>query len=152
MQDAQRAIRLVRKNAERFGGKPDKIGVMGFSAGGHLSALTCHQYTTSAYDAIDAADEVSAAPNFAILIYPAYLWKNNKLDPMVTTSQATAIPTYMTIAGDDRGFVRGNLAYADYMWEQKAPMTFHLYEKGGHGNGLKDYPWVKTEEWIATIK
>jgi len=153
LQDAQRAIRLVRKNAERFGIKSDKIGVMGFSAGGHLSALTCHQYSTPSYDAIDEADAVSAAPNFAILIYPAYLWKKNQLDPLVKTSHANALPTYMTIAGDDRGFVKGNLAYADHMWEQKAPITFHLYEKGGHGNGLKGYPWVKTaEEWLTTIK
>ncbi len=152
LQDAQRAIRMVRQNAKESGIKEDKIGVMGFSAGGHLAALTCHQYDEPAYDPIDDTDSVSPAPNFAILIYPAYLWVKDQLDSMVKTTNAKGIPTYMAIAADDRGFVKGNIIYADFMWEVKAPISFHLYQKGGHGGGLGRYRWTVTaEEWLNKL-
>lgn len=152
LQDAQRAIRLVRHNANKFGIKDNKIGVMGFSAGGHLSVLACNQSGMDSYEPLDEADKVSSKPDFAILIYPAYLWEENELDPMAKSGKKIDIPTYITIAADDAKFVKGSIVYALSLLEANDSFSLHVYPAGGHGGGLGNYPWPRTaEEWLKDI-
>ena len=152
LQDAQRAIRIVRSRAKEFGIDPDKIGVLGFSAGGHLSALCVHQAGVPSYDPIDDYDKASARPDFAIPIYPAYLTidrDGSEVDPLVgkLASRNDYPPIFTTIAADDP-FTPGTLHYLLSLQKEKVRYEFHVYPRGGHGKGLRKtgYPF---SEWIG---
>jgi acetyl esterase/lipase len=158
LQDAQRAIRLVRSRAKEFGISPDKIGVLGFSAGGHL---TVHQADKPSYQASDEIDQVSARPDFAIPIYPAYLSierNGSELDPMVgpLSSRSDYPPIFISIASDDP-FTPGALRYLISLQAAKVPYELHIYPRGGHGKGLREvgYPfsqWVlPCERWLKDL-
>ena len=135
LQDAQRAIRLVRSQAEAFGVLPDKIGVLGFSAGGHLAALTDAQGNKPSYEAIDDLDTASAQPDFKILIYPAYTAnKDNEIDPLLVQDKASS-PTFIATAADD-GHTRTQYPFVHLLLQTKTPVEFHVYENGGHGKGI----------------
>ena len=162
IQDAQRAIRFVRARATDFGIDPQKIGVLGFSAGGNLSALTVHKAAESSYEPIDSVDEVSAKPNFAILIYPAYLAKENKdqeRDPTIQPldSRNDYPPIYMAVAADDK-FAPGSLHYMLHLHQMKVPGELHVYESGGHGKGLRESggpfaQWTRScARWLSDLK
>src|SRR3954469_17365280 len=89
LHDAQRAVGLVRANAKEWGLDPERIGILGFSAGGHLAATLAAHVDERTYPKVDAADDLSCAPNFMLLIYPAYLAlkeENDKLNPSVTVT------------------------------------------------------------------
>lgn len=156
--DAQRAIRLVRSRAKEFGIDPAKVGMLGFSAGGNLTALTCTNYDTPQYPAADAADEVSSRPDFAALIYPAYLVepKTGQLFESVKVTAKTP-PTFLAHAFDDPVTPVNSLVYALELKRFKVPCELHLYSAGGHGYGLRPAgpatTWPKRcEEWLATLK
>ena len=152
LQDAQRAIRIVRKNAKAFGIKKDKIGVMGFSAGAHLSAMLCHNYAIDSYKPKEPVDKISCRPDFAILVYPAIVFWGKELDPRFRNIKKIDMPVYMTIAADDQPCAKGTIAYAKRLKELKVAVDFNLYPKGGHGGGLNNYEWSKTcEKWLKTI-
>ena len=161
LQDAQRAIRLVRSRASEFGIDPSKIGVLGFSAGGHLTTLCIHQSGVPSYEPIDEIDKASAAPNFAIPIYPAYLTTDNKsgqLDPLFASLKPSDFPPlFMTIAADDDRFIPGNLHYLLKLEKEGISYEFHVYPKGGHGKGLRKtgYPFsqwtVPCERWLKDL-
>ena len=155
LQDAQRAIRLVRANAKEFGIDENKIGVMGFSAGGHLVALTLTQFDTPTYDKIDDADEVSCKPNFGMMIYPAYLTKEKdgkNLDPMVTNLKDTSTPIYIAISVNDP-FNPGTHKYVKYLADSKVAVDYHLYGKGRHGSGMNEFPWpVSCKQWLKDLQ
>ena len=147
-QDAQRAIRLVRGNAKRFGVDPNKIGVMGFSAGGHLSAMTIHQFDVATYPGIDAFDKIDCKPNFGILIYPAYLGKSGKVSVDVSEVKDASIPIFIAISKND-SFIAGVEAYVPILKKAKVPFEYHVYDKGGHGTGLGGFPWtIACEAWL----
>lgn len=161
LQDAQRAIRLVRSRAKEFGISHDKIGVLGFSAGGHLSALTVHQADKPSYEASDEIDQVSARPDFAIPIYPAYLSVERnglEIDPLVGTlsSRNDYPPIFTSIASDDP-FTPGTLRYLISLQAAKVPYELHIYPRGGHGKGMREvgYPfsqWVlPCERWLKDL-
>jgi acetyl esterase/lipase len=140
LQDAQRAIGLVRFNAEKWGIKPDHIGIMGFSAGGHLSALVSHSYSKRTYEPVDAADELSCRPDFTILIYPAYL-----IDPKEAGNLASEIkvnentpPTFIMQTEDDPINVENALYYYLALKKYKVPAEMHLYPAGKHGYGIRN--------------
>lgn len=162
LQDAQRAIRLVRAQADEFGIHPDRVGVLGFSAGGNLAALTVHQATQSAYKPVDKADSLSARPDFAVLIYPAYLTvtrEGPQTDPLIAPlSSRKAYPPIFTAVAADDPFAPGSLYYLLHLHQAKVPGELHVYEKGGHGKGLQQrgYPfsqWTKAcERWLADLK
>ncbi|MFK8114056.1 MAG: alpha/beta hydrolase [Rubripirellula sp.] len=144
LQDAQRAIRLVRSNAKGYGIDPGKIGVIGFSAGGNLATLTVHLHATESYESIDEADQCSPRPDFAMLIYPAYLiegdktTKQNKLDPaLLSLAKEEFPPMFMAVAGDDR-FAPDSLHYMLHLHQLKVPAALHVYRGGGHGKGLRE--------------
>ena len=141
LQDAHRAMRLVRSQADRFGVEPDKIGVLGFSAGGHLAALTSTVNEMPSYEPIDDIDLVSTLPDFNILIYPAYTAdKEGKVDPLLIQEQS-ASPTFIATAADDP-YTAWQYPFVLSRLQSKTPLAYHIYETGGHGKGILPGPYA----------
>jgi acetyl esterase/lipase len=139
LQDAQRAVGLVRTHAAEWGIDPHRVGVLGFSAGAHLSAALSNNYATRSYPAVDAADQADCRPDFAVLTYPGGLTQRetaDKLGPEVTPSAKTP-PTFLVQAEDDPVRVENSLLYFQALKTAKVPAEMHLYAKGGHGYGLR---------------
>jgi acetyl esterase/lipase len=139
LQDAQRALGLMRQNADSWGLDPRQMGVLGFSAGGHLAAALSNNYNTRSYSPVDAADQKSCRPDFTILVYPGYLTQPDKADavaPELPISTNTP-PTWTVITQDDPVRVENALGYLAALQRNKVPVEFHLFPKGGHGYGLR---------------
>ena len=139
LQDAQRAVGMVRKRAGEFGLDPKRIGVLGFSAGGHLAAALAASTAQRTYPRADDADAVSCRPDFSVLVYPAYLTlkeQNDKINPTVAVSSNTP-PTFLVIAQDDPVRVENVLFYSVALKQVGVPLELHVYPKGGHGYGLR---------------
>jgi acetyl esterase/lipase len=139
LQDASRAIRLTRQHASEWGIDPNRIGVLGFSAGGHLATVLSNHGDASTYEAIDEADKLSSRPNFSVLIYPAYLLKDkdsSELAPELTISKETP-STFIAITADDPVGVEGALYYSLALKKTGVPLELHVYPSGGHGYGLR---------------
>jgi len=137
LQDAQRAIRLLRSHAAEYGFDPAKIGIMGFSAGGHLAAATSNA-PTATYAAGDSADSLSCLPAFTVLVYPAYLQNEMKPEmPADVVVTAHTPPAFVVQAMDDNPHVVSALSYALACQKVGAPVELHLYPKGGHGYGIR---------------
>jgi len=157
LQDAQRTIRIVRGDAGKYKIDPHKVGIMGFSAGGSLSARTSTRFNDTTYRAIDKFDEISARPDFTLLIYPAYLDEgpNKSLTPELTLTSGTP-PMFIFQASDDP-YGNSALVMAQALRNAKIPVELHLYPSGGHGFGLrKGNPaaeiWPKlAEAWMSRI-
>ena len=161
MQDVQRAIRLVRHGARKWNIDPQRIGVLGFSAGGHLTVMSGVQYNTKCYERVDEADDLSCRPDFICPIYPAYLGEGYddkqaaKLGSLVTVSKDTP-PTFIVVTWDDamRGAQSARLFAR--LREYGVPAELHAYSKGGHGYGMRpsENPVSKwnerLHEWLAT--
>lgn len=173
LQDAQQAIKLVRENADKWGIDKSKIGIMGFSAGGHL-ASTAATHFGKAY--VDNADNTSLRPDFQILVYPVISMqdslahggsRNNLLGKNPSTDdkrlfsnelQVTADtpPTYLTHAADDKVVdVDNSIVYFEKLRHQKVPVEMHIYPKGDHGfvfrhPGWMDplFAWMQLNQWI----
>lgn len=172
LQDAQEAIRLVRRNAVKWKLNPNKIGIMGFSAGGHLAATLSTHYSDKVYI---PSDTTSAKPNFSILIYPVISMqegithqgsKDNLLgkdandettEKYSNEKQITADTpkAFLVHATDDKAVpVENSINYYLALKKEKVPAEMHLYENGGHGFGLgtkgTNASWPKTcEKWLA---
>ena len=160
LQDAQRAISLVRHNAARWKIDPRRIGVIGFSAGGHLAANLSNNFTMRSYQTVDEADSESMRPDFAMLIYPAYLVgpKDEILAPEMKITGQTP-PTFLIQAENDGVRVENSLVYYEALRKAKVPAEMHLFSEGGHGyglrpNGLPVTSWpLRASEWLArTLK
>jgi acetyl esterase/lipase len=161
LQDAQRAMGLVREHATEWGVDPHRIGVMGFSAGAHLSAAVSTHYEQRLYDAVDTADKLSCKPDFAVVMYPGYLAladQNFAPNPDVHPTADTP-PTFILQAEDDyTAHVENAVVYFMELKTVKVPAELHVYAQGGHGFGLRprDLPimgWPKlVETWLHTIK
>ena len=181
LEDAQRTMGLVRLHAAEWHIDPHKIGVLGFSAGGHLSAAISTHFVKRLYPAVDAADKESCRPDFAVAIYPGHLsiaaaeWdarqgrkkfvvphqpnadKNLALNPEVPVSSHTS-PTFLLQAEDDHvDTVYDSLAYYIALKKAGVPVEMHLYAQGGHAFGLRrtKFPitgWPQlVETWLGTI-
>ena len=139
LQDAQRALGLVREHAKEWGIDPQRIGVLGFSAGGHLSAALSKNGDERTYPAMDAADKVSCRPDFQILIYPGGLTKKDEGDKVAPEVAVTTNPppSFMAMAADDPVRVENALSYALALRNAKVPVELHVYPAGGHGYGLR---------------
>ena len=135
LQDAQRALGYVRFHAKEMNIDPARIGIIGFSAGGHLAANLSNNFAARAYEAVDEADKVSCRPDFAILIYPAYLAAGDKLSADMKLTSATP-PTFLIQAEDDHIGVENCLFYYLALKNNKVPVEMHLFPTGGHGYGL----------------
>lgn len=139
LQDAQRAMGLARNNAKEYGIDPKRIGILGFSAGGHLSAAASTIYDARTYPAVDAADAVSCRPDFSVLVYPAYLTVKDEADKIAPELKITATtpPTFMVMAADDPIRIENVLFYSLALQKAKVPVESHIYPTGGHGYGLR---------------
>ena len=149
MQDAQRAVSLVRSKASEWKIDPKRIGLLGFSAGGHLTATVLTSDGSVSFPK-EEVDKHSPIPNFGLLIYPAYL-KNeedrNKLVPEVSVDKNTP-PSFVVIAHGDSRFVEGAALYYLAMHRAKRDCELHIYGKGGHGYGMKKIP-QRVGEWTT---
>jgi acetyl esterase/lipase len=139
LQDAQRAIGLVRHRAGEWGIDPKKIGVLGFSAGGHLAALASNQCEPRSYPVVDEADGTVCRPDFTVLIYPAYLTVKEQEDLIAPEFNLTTNtpPTFIAMAEDDPIRVETALFYAAALKKVNVPFELHIYPTGGHGYGLR---------------
>jgi acetyl esterase/lipase len=139
LQDAQRALGLVRFRAKEFGIDPQRIGILGFSAGGNLAAKLSANNAQRTYPVQDAGDNVSCRPDFQLLIYPAYLTTTNAPEKLVAEVAVTSNtpPTFLVMAADDPVRVDNVLVYAHAMREARMPVELHVYATGGHGYGLR---------------
>jgi acetyl esterase/lipase len=160
LQDAQRALGLVRQHAAEWGIDPNRIGVLGFSAGAHLAATLSTHFDQRIYDPIDAADKLSCRPDFAVIVYPGYLAlaeKNFAANPDINPTAATP-PQFIVQAEDDPVHVENSTVYFLALKNAKVPAELHLYAEGGHGYGLRrtELPvttWPQSAEiWLRTIK
>lgn len=160
LQDAQRTLGLVRQRAAEWHVDPRKVGVIGFSAGGHLVAAVSTHFEQRTYSPVDAADELSCRPDFAILVYPGHLWT-----PGTTLTLRSDIrvrpdtpPTFLVHAEDDPvDPVKHSLTYYAALQSAGVPAEMHLYAKGGHAFGLRSanlpvgrWP-VLVEQWLHSI-
>ena len=159
LQDAQRALGLVGQHATEWGIDPKRIGVLGFSAGAHLAAALSTHYDKRLYDPIDAADQLTCRPDFAVIVYPGYLALSEKnfapnadINPTVNTP-----PTFIVQAEDDPVHVENAVVYFMALKNAKVAAELHIYAQGGHGYGLRRTAlpvttWPQAVEvWLHTI-
>ncbi len=160
LQDAQRAVGLVRQHAAEWHIDPKRVGVLGFSAGGHLAAAISTHYDKRLYEPIDAADQLSCRPDFAVVIYPGYLANAEKdfaANPDINPTADTP-PTFIVQAEDDPVHVENAVVYFLQLKKAKVPAELHIYANGGHGYGLRRTAlpvttWPQTAEiWFHTLK
>jgi len=158
LEDAQRAMGLLRQRAASLGVDPHRIGVIGFSAGGHLVTAISNA-TGRSYKPVDAADRLSARPDFAMPIYPGHLWSGHGIDLFAFDPvRADAPPTFIVQAEDDPvDDVRNSISYFLALKAAKVPVEMHIYAHGGHAFGLRptDQPITRwpalAETWLHTI-
>jgi acetyl esterase/lipase len=157
LQDAQRTIKLVRASAKALNIDPDKIGVMGFSAGGYM-AVRASNIFAPAYKPVDATDKISSRPDFAIAIYPGHLCrKGSKLDPSIHVTKQTP-PTFLLQAWDDPvDNICNTTLYAQALAAAGVPTEVHLFAHGGHAfarrhpdQAVAMWP-VLVERWLKDI-
>jgi acetyl esterase/lipase len=158
LQDAQRAMSVVRNNASQWGVDPKKIGFLGFSAGGHLTANLATHFEKRAYDRIDTVDDVSCRPDFAMAIYPGGLIdkETGKLNADLVVTDKTP-PMFFAHATDDKLSSENSIQM--YLAEKKAglPTELHVYATGGHGFGMRPTSqpgaaWPSAcEKWLQAI-
>ena len=173
LQDGQEAIRIVRRNSKEWGIDPHKIGIMGFSAGGHLASTVSTHFDEKVYNPIDST---SARPDFSLLIYPVISMdstithagsRENLIgkhpSPEMVTHFSNALqvtgktpPAFMIHSMDDGTVpVENSIEYALAMKKHNIPCELHIYEHGGHGYGLgkrnsgTESSWTKAcEKWL----
>jgi acetyl esterase/lipase len=154
LQDAQEAIRIIRRNAAKWNIDPDKIGVLGFSAGGHLASTLSTHYAEKVYE---PKDTVSAMPDFSILIYPvitmdsSFTHAGSRRNLIGAKPSAEAIkrfsnelqvnektpPAFMVHSADDKAVpIKNSIAYYEQLVRYGIPSELHIFQKGGHGYGL----------------
>ena len=160
LEDAQRALGLVRLHAAEWHVDPHRIGVLGFSAGGHLVADVSTHFDQRAYPPVDAADRESSRPDFAVAIYPGHLWTSEDalaLSPTIPVDARTP-PTFLLQAEDDPvDDVNHSLVYYLALKKAGVAVEMHLYARGGHAFGLRrtDLPITRwpalVETWLRTI-
>lgn len=167
LMDAQQAIYLVRKDAAKYGIDPKKVGIMGFSAGGHLaSTLTVH------YDDPKIANEekINLRPDFSVLVYPVITFgefghmgsQNNLLGNSVTPEQkqyfsnelhvnANTPPTFMVHANDDYAVpIQNSLKFNEALVKHKVKAQMHVYQGGGHGFGINNK--TTSDDWLERLR
>ncbi|HKZ68215.1 MAG TPA: alpha/beta hydrolase [Chitinophagaceae bacterium] len=168
LQDAQRALQLVRQNANQWGIDPGKIGIMGFSAGGHLAATASTHFNKLA---IDNPDNISLRPDFSLLIYPVISFtdslthmgsRNNLIgknplpekvkeysNELLVNGQTP--PAFLVHASDDKAVKQENsIQYYNALQKNKIPAALHLFPEGGHGFGMNNK--TTTDNWIDRLK
>ena len=153
LKDAQRAISLVRSKAKDWGIDPKKIGMVGFSAGGHLVGSTCTRFEERTYEAIDAIDTISCRPDFGIMCYSGYFKVNDGLSPTVKTPKETP-PLFFVHATDDSiSDVEHSVTFYLALKRAKIDAEMQIFAAGGHGFGVRPgspcFGWTRTcQNWL----
>jgi acetyl esterase/lipase len=160
LQDAQRALGMVRAHAAEWHIDPHRIGVLGFSAGGHLAAAVSTHFDKRLYDSVDATDQVSCRPDFAVILYPGYIAlaeQNFAQNPEIRVTEQTP-PSFVLQAEDDSVHVENAIVYYEALKSAKVPAELHLFANGGHGYGLRRTELPVThwpdlvQTWLHTIQ
>ncbi|MDB5456038.1 MAG: hypothetical protein JWP92_1623 [Caulobacter sp.] len=173
LQDAQRAVRLIRARAGAMGFDPARVAIMGFSAGGHVAASLTTRFDAKVYDRIDAADDLSARPDLSALIYPVitmrpdkvHMGSRNQLLGANPTEAAIAAyspesgvtaavpPVFQLHAADDKTVpVENSLLMFAALRAQAIPTELHVFEEGGHGFGLRGVVGKPVAAWPALFE
>lgn len=167
LQDAQQAIRMIRKDAIKYGINPNRIGILGFSAGGHVAATASTHF---AKPVGDNADNTNVRPDFSILVYPVIsfkeyghkgsadqlIGKNPSLEMVELYSNEMQVtketpPAFLVHAGDDNAVpVKNSLAYYEACQKYNIPSGMVIYPKGGHGFGMNNK--TTKEKWMNNVK
>ena len=156
IEDAKTAVRFLRANAEKYDLDTERFGSLGFSAGGHLAAAASNNFDKRTYEPVDDADKASCRPDFALLIYPAYLTvkeQGDKISPELPITANTP-QTFLVMTQDDGIRVECALYYYLALKQAKVSAELHLYPTGGHGYGLRPSAhgvttWPqRAEEWM----
>ena len=157
LRDAVRAMRLIRHRAGEWGVDPGRVGVMGFSAGGHLAATVATQYERATEEPANPVDQHSARPDFQVLVYPVTSFRDSVghggsrknligeapaaelIDLYSNELQVTADtpPAFLVHTSDDRVKVENSLVYYAALRAAGVPAELHIYEEGGHGYGIR---------------
>ncbi len=161
LEDAQRTLGLLRLHAAEYHIDPHKIGVLGFSAGGHLVTDISTHFSKRSYAAIDAADTLSCRADFAVALYPGHLWlssyKNFALNPDVPVTRQTPPTLLVQAENDPVDSINNSLVYYMALKNAGVPVEMHLYAEGQHAFGLRrtKFPitrWPElAETWLGTI-
>lgn len=160
LQDAQRALGIVRAHASEWHIDTNRIGVLGFSAGAHLAAALSTHFEQRLYDPLDDADKLSCRPDFAVIIYPGYLAlaeQNFAPNADIQVTDKTP-PSFVLQAEDDPVHVENAVVYFMALKKAGVPAELHIYAQGRHGYGLRRTPlpvttWPQSvETWLHTIK
>jgi acetyl esterase/lipase len=160
LEDAQRTMGLVRFHAAEWGIDPHKVGVLGFSAGGHLVAAISTHFERRLYPAVDEADKESCRPDFAVALYPGHLWIDDDrfvLNPNVPVTRETPPTFVLQDEDDDVDSVNNSLVYYIALKKAKVPVEMHLYAQGGHAFGLRRTKFAVTawpqlvETWLESL-
>lgn len=147
LDDAKRAVRLVRSRAAEWGVEPAKVGIMGFSAGGEVAALAGTRFDSGSAGADDPVDRLSSRPSFVALIYPG-------IRPETLSVTKDTPPTFMVFADDDRLGAERSANYYVALKKAGVSSELHIYARGGHGFGMRDNhqpvsSWpARFQEWL----
>ncbi len=145
LQDVHRAIGMMRTRADNWKLDPERIGILGFSAGGHLSAMAVTSDGERTYETDPKFDSVSCVPNFAVLVYPAYLLDEenpDNLSPEIDVDETTP-PVFLVVAHGDKKWTEGSARFYIEMKRNDRDCELHIFNKGGHGFG-----YANTDEEI----
>ena len=147
LQDAQRALRIMRARSDEWNLDPDRIGVLGFSAGGQVATIL-HGDIGPAYEPIDSIDEQSCRPAFSLLVYPWKVMnpKTNQLWPHMKLSKKSA-PVFIVHTHDDASTSLGSVAIYSELKKAGVSAELHVYENGGHGYGMRDVENSNIGNW-----
>ena len=157
LQDVQRAMRIVRNNPQKWNIDPEKIGVMGFSAGGSLSARASTLFNKKTYPPVDKSDSLSCRPSFTILIYPAYLDQGPGLTLTPELELSKDVPPIFIFQTADDPYGNSALVMAGALRNAKLPVELHFLSTGGHGYGLRPgkvaaETWpLLAEKWMGVV-
>jgi acetyl esterase/lipase len=159
IEDAQQAVRITRAHASEWHLDPHRVGVLGFSAGGHLVIVLGNHSDFQRPNAPASESAISARPDFIVAIYPAYLAEAPALTQLAkgTEPNKDTPTTFLLQAEDDPVHVENVLVYAQALKQLKVPVELHLYAEGGHGYGLRPTQLPVThwpalvETWLHTI-
>lgn len=153
--DTQRALSLTQQKADEWNLDSTRIGVLGFSAGGHAAAVTSSEIGRQ-YDVVDKTDEFGCRPAFSLLIYPGYLADGDELSPLLRNAGQYP-PTFLVHAQDDPVTPLNSLTFAAHLQKLGVPLELHLFREGGHGYGLRrsEFPvtgWPEpAAQWLARL-